>query len=417
MVHAVVLPKMGMTMVEGTITEWFVKAGDPVQPNDSLFSFETEKVDFEVEAEISGNVHPIVGVDDTVDAGSVVAYILLDGEEVPEDHDSFVTRVGDEEASPSKQVSGSSAALDRSPPVASASDGPVKASPVAKRLAAENNIDLSNITGSGPGGRIVKADVEKEISGKSPYSTSVAESVTARMASTLKSEVPYRGMRRTIGTRMHESLANSAQLTISMDVDMTDVVKLRSDLIAAGSDTDPRVTYTDLIIKAVAGALRLHPRVNAILDGDVIRTQPGIHIGMAVALEEGLIVPVIRDSDSKSIYSIAAESTELAEKARQGALNPDDLTGGTFTVTSLGMFDVDVFTPIINAPQAAILGIGRIVDRPVFLSEIGTQIERRSFATLSLTIDHRILDGAHGSQFLLTVRKFLEHPYRLIAET
>jgi pyruvate dehydrogenase E2 component (dihydrolipoamide acetyltransferase) len=213
---------------------------------------------------------------------------------------------------------------------------------------------------------------------------------------------------------MFESLQTTAQLTIAMDVDMTAAVQLRRDLV---SDVEPggiRVTYTDLIIKAAALALRQHPRVNALLDGDTVRVQPGVHVGLAVALDEGLIVPVVRDADAKPIHVLAAESADLAAKARDGGLGPDDLTGGTFTVTSLGMFDIDVFTPIINTPQAAILGVGRIADRPVFVADTGTEIERRAFLTLSLTIDHRILDGAPGAQFLGAVRDMLEHPYQLV---
>ena len=213
---------------------------------------------------------------------------------------------------------------------------------------------------------------------------------------------------------MFDSLQTTAQLTIAMDVDMTAAVQLRRDLVADVEPGGVRVTYTDLVIKAAALALRQHPRVNALLDGDTVRVQPGIHVGLAVALDEGLIVPVVRDADAKPIHALAAESADLAAKARDGGLGPDDLTGGTFTVTSLGMFDVDVFTPIINTPQAAILGVGRIADRPVFVSDSGTDIERRAFLTLSLTIDHRILDGAPGAQFLGTVRDMLEHPYQLV---
>ncbi len=417
MAHAVVLPKMGMTMVEGTITEWFVNDGDAVGPADRLFAFETEKVDYEVEAESAGTIRTLAAVDDTVEAGAIVAYILADGEALPAD------------AAPPTDVSGAApkpvgvatpgptapTATPAAAPIVQAQrspGAPIKASPVAKRLAAEHNLDLATITGSGPGGRIIKEDVEAALTAGPP--TAGPTAAPAAALPPLQGELPYRGMRRTIGTRMFDSLQTTAQLTIAMDVDMTDVVKLRRDLVADVEPGGVRVTYTDLVIKAAALALRRHPRVNATLDGDTVRVQPGVHVGLAVALEEGLIVPVIRDADAKPIHALAAESAVLATKAREGGLGPDDLTGGTFTVTSLGMFDVDVFTPILNTPQAAILGVGRIADRPVFVGDSGTEIERRAFLTLSLTIDHRILDGAPGAQFLLTVRQMLEHPYQLV---
>jgi pyruvate dehydrogenase E2 component (dihydrolipoamide acetyltransferase) len=213
---------------------------------------------------------------------------------------------------------------------------------------------------------------------------------------------------------MLESLQSMAQLTLTMEVDMTAAVDLRGALVAAWGEAGPRVTYTDMVIKAAALALREHPRVNATLDGDTVRVQADVHVGFAVALDEGLIVPVIRHTDTKPLRTLAAESAELARKAREGGLTPDDLTGGTFNVTSLGMFGVDVFTPIINPPQAAILGVGRIVARPAFVGE-GAQVERRSFLTLSLTIDHRLLDGAPAAQYLQSVRRSLEQPLRLLS--
>ena len=213
---------------------------------------------------------------------------------------------------------------------------------------------------------------------------------------------------------MHASLQEMAQLTMAMDVDMTRAVDLRRELLDLWADRGLRPTYTDFVIKAAALALRAHPRLNAELRGDEIMLHPQIHVGFAVALDEGLIVPVTRDTDALPLDELAPLSADLAARARERRLGPDDLTGGTFTVTTLGMYGVDVFTPIINPPQAAILGVGRISERPVFRGESGTDVERRSFMTLSLTIDHRVVDGAPAAEFLRDVKGILERPSQLI---
>ncbi len=393
MADKVVLPKMGVMMEEGTITQWFVQDGDTVAPADPLFSFETEKIDTEVTAEARGTVHILQPVDATVVPGTVVAYILAVGEALPED---ALVPSPDSAAAPGAATARQASLPTAETPSPSGAGGPrVKASPTARRLAEEQGLDLARIEGSGPGGRILRRDVE--------------EVLCAGEAAPSSADLPYRGIRRTIGQRMLQSVQTMAPLTLAMDADMTEAVKLRVELADA-----VRVTYTDLLVKAAALALREHPRLNARLDGDAIRTQPHIHIGFAVALEEGLIVPVVRDADAKPLDQIAREAAELADRARGASLTPDDVAGGTFTVTSLGMFGVDLFTPIINPPQAAILGVGRVVDRPVFTNDTDTQIERRSFLTLSLTFDHRLLDGAPAAQFLQTLRTHLENPTHLL---
>ncbi|MDE2640082.1 MAG: dihydrolipoamide acetyltransferase family protein, partial [Chloroflexota bacterium] len=283
--------------------------------------------------------------------------------------------------------------------------GPVKASPAAKRLAREHDLDLATVNGTGPGGRIVTEDVEAALA-----SAAEAPAVGAAEGET----VPYRGMRRTIGGRMHASLQEMAQLTMAMDADMTRAVDLRRELLDLWADRELRPTYTDFAMKAAALALRAHPRLNAELRDEEIVLHPQIHVGFAVALDEGLIVPVTRDTDALPLDELAPISADLAARARERRLGPDDLTGGTFTVTTLGMYGVDVFTPIINPPQAAILGVGRISDRPVFRGEGGTDVERRSFMTLSLTIDHRVVDGAPAAEFLRDVKGILERPSQLI---
>jgi len=451
----VVLPKMGMTMVEGTITEWFMQDGDTVAEGDQLFAFETEKVDYEVSADSAGSLRIMQPVDSIVEAGGLVAYILAEGESLPE---GAAPAAAPASAPP---AAGAAPAAAAAPPAALAvpSGAGIKASPVAKKLAAERGIDLTTVPGSGPGGRILKEDVENapaptlaavgaastagangrakaspvakklaaehgidlsRIAGSGPDGRIVKGDVEAAIANPpaasapLEGSIPYRGIRRTVGQRMFESLQSMAQLTMTMEIDVTDAVRLRRDLVEAWEAEGVRVTYTDMVIKAAALALRDHPRVNAILNEDTVEVQPEVHIGFAVALDEGLIVPVLRHADQTPIKQLAVESAELARKARDGGLTPDELTGGTFNVTSLGMYGVDAFTPIVNPPQAAILGVGGIADRPAFVGDSGLDVERRSFLTISLTIDHRLLDGAPGAQYMQSVRRYLEHPYLLL---
>ncbi|MCY3886568.1 MAG: dihydrolipoamide acetyltransferase family protein [Chloroflexi bacterium] len=402
MATTVVLPKQGMTMTEGTITEWFVGDGDTVAEGTLLYSFETEKVTYEVQAEAAGTIRIVASVETTIAAGGVAAYILAAGEELP----------ADAGAAPSAAAPPPPAAPAPAKPEATAAPraagGRVKASPAAKKLAAEHDLDIATVPGSGPGGRVVVEDVQKAIAAAPPPA--------AAAPPPLEGAIPYKGMRRTVGQRMHESLQSMAQLTLTMDVDMTRAAALRADLIEAWESEGVRLTYTPLALRAAALALRDLPRVNVTLDGDTVRVQSEVHVGIAVALEEGLIVPVIRNADAKSLRRIAVEAAELSAKARDGGLTPDDLTGGTFTVTALGMFGIDAFTPIVNPPQAAILGIGQVADRPVLVGESGTQIERRAFMTASLTIDHRILDGAPGAQYLQAFRRYLEHPALLLGD-
>ena len=464
MATALVLPKLGMTMLEGTITAWYHAHGDTVAPGDLLFAFETEKVDYDVEAEAEGTLHVAVGVDETVDAGAVVGYLLAAGEAPPAGDapaaaatppppaamtqatpadvaasappsqaaapatppggraSPAVKRLAAEHGVDLAAVPGSgvggrilredvlAAASPAEPPATPAApSGPIKASPAAKRIAAERGIDLATLAGSGPGGRVVVADVEA-----AGDAAQAAPPPTPAAATPSEDPLPYRGMRRTIGTRMHESLQSMAQLTMAMDVDMTRAVALRGELVELWEADGVRVTYTDFVIKAAALALRGHPRVNAALQENVVTVQPHVHVGFAVALHEGLIVPVTRHTDTTPLQDLARATAGLAARARANQLMPDDLTGGTFTITSLGMYGVDVFTPIINPPQAAILGVGGIADRPVFAGPSGTDVERRAFLTLSLTIDHRILDGAPGADYLRTVKRILEHPSQLL---
>jgi pyruvate dehydrogenase E2 component (dihydrolipoamide acetyltransferase) len=402
----VVLPKMGMTMTEGTLAQWLAPDGTHVDKGQPIFKMVTEKINTEVEAETSGILRHLVAEDTTVPAGAVVGCLLAEGEELPAD----LARMAAAVTAPAVGAAPAAAAPSRTggPAPARASGEFVRASPLARRLAEEAGIDLSQVTGTGPGGRILQEDVERAIAagGEAPAAAAAPSGHT----------IPFKGVRRTIAQRMHESLQTMAQLTITMEVDVTEAGRTCRELSAreqAESGQGVSVTYTHAIVRAAALALAEHPRLNASLEGDVIRLPDEVNVGVAVALDEGLIVPVVRDADRKSLREIAVEARELSEKARQGALSVDEVTGGTFTVTTLGMYDVDVFTPIVNPPQCAILGVGRVKEVPAF---DGDQVVRRSVVNLSLSFDHRVVDGAPAADFLRSVKHYLEQPETLLGE-
>lgn len=436
------LVKVGMTMHEGTVEEWYVADGERVEAGAMLYRLETEKVNLDVDAEASGIVRHLAAEGDTLEPGDVVGFIYADDEAIP---DALPTPKPKRDI----EVVGEEGTTAPPPAKATASGKRVAASPAARRLARERGVSLDGVAGTGPGGRIVEGDVPEAmpapepdapkrvaaspaarklaaelgvdlaaVSGSGPRGRITREDVQAAADAPPAPAMPSTGsptrisaMRRTIAERMHASLRETAQLTMDMEVDVTDLVKLRGNLIDEWADDGIRVTYTDLVLIAAARALVQHPKMNASLDGDTITSFGHAHVGMAVALDEGLIVPVIRDAHEKPLREIAQESADLASRARAGSLSLDDLSGGTFTVTSLGMYGVDTFTPILNPPQAGILGVGRIYDGAKW-SE-GTPI-RTPMLRLSLTWDHRVLDGAPAAEFLTTVRDYLQQPYRLL---
>jgi pyruvate dehydrogenase E2 component (dihydrolipoamide acetyltransferase) len=399
------MPKFGLTMHEGTIQRYFKAAGEPVKAGEPIYEVETEKVLYEVEAPGSGVLavwmHP---EGDTVECGGLVALIATPGEDAA----SLAAQHGGGAAAtkPSPRIAdggsgnGASASAARvdSP---QATDGRRLVSPVARKRATELGVDLTGVTGTGPGGRITREDVERAAQSGSrtaatPARASVAERPTpAAIAKPHVRGLPMRGMRKTIAARMQQSLHETAQLTISTEADVSVAVELRGRLTREFD-----FTYTDLLIHAAARALLRHPRMNSRLDDDAIIESEEVNVGMAVALDEGLIVPVLRTADRKSLREIANETTELAARARAGKLTLEDVSGGTFTITNLGGFGVDVFTPILNLGEVGILGVGRIIEKPAIYRG---EIARRSMLALSLTFDHRIIDGAPAAAFLQTL--------------
>ena len=389
------LVKVGMTMHEGTVEEWYVGDGERVETGALLYRLETEKVNLDVDAESAGVVKHLVAEGTTLEPGEVVGYIYADGEPIPD----VLPKPGPKDVA----VHEESSVPAKPAPTAERPSGKagkrIAASPVARKLAAERGIDLATVVGSGPRGRITKEDVEQ------------AAPPAAHAPAPAANAIPLRGMRKTIAERMFASLRDSAQLTMDMEVAMDDAVKLRQALVAEWEGDGVRVTYTDLVLVAVAKSLLRHPAMNAALVDDAIVRFDHAHVGVAVALDEGLIVPVVKDAHDKSLQEVARTSADLAARARQGALTVQDVEGGTFTVTSLGMFGVDGFTPILNPPQAGILGVGRIYDG---VRWDGDTPQREARMRLSLTWDHRILDGAPAAEFLATVRSHLESPFRVL---
>ncbi|MDE0693979.1 MAG: dihydrolipoamide acetyltransferase family protein [Gammaproteobacteria bacterium] len=448
------LVKVGMTMHEGTVEEWYVADGERVEAGAMLYRLETEKVNLDVDAEASGIVRHLAAEGDTLEPGDVVGFIYADGETIPDvlprpQPKRDIAVVGEEPSARGSARGLPSQEESSAPPLQAkpaASKTRVAASPAARRLARERGVSLEGVAGSGPGGRIVEGDVPAAPPASEPPKRIAASPAARKLAAELNVDLanvdgsgprgritredvqsaadapataqPSAGtatrmsaMRRTIAERMHSSLRDTAQLTMDMEVDVTDLVKLRGNLIDEWADDGVRVTYTDLVLVAAARALIRHPKMNACLSDDAITTYDYAHVGMAVALDEGLIVPVIRDAHEKPLREVARESADLAARARAGSLGLGDLTDGTFTVTSLGMFGVDTFTPILNPPQAGILGVGRIYDGVKWHD--GTPV-RTPMLRLSLTWDHRVLDGAPAAEFLAGVREYLEQPYRLL---
>ncbi len=446
--------KLGMTMTEGTVAEWHIPDGGEVKAGEDLYRLETEKVEMEVEAEAAGTVRHLVPAESTVDPGAVVGYIYAAGEEIPDELPVAGAPAAAAASAPATSAAAPAPAAAEAP--ATASGGRVAASPAARKLARELGVDLAAVTGTGPRGRVTEDDVRSAhesvaaappapaqapasplarkrakalgvdlatVTGTGPGGRITREDVEAAASASPATPapapaeaasdqtLPVRGMRKVIAERMYASLRDTAQLTMDMEADMDDCVRLRAQLIEEWAGEGVRPSYTDIVMKAAARALRDHPRMNARFEGAEITLRGEVHVGMAVALDEGLVVPVLRHVDRAGLKEIAVESSRLAAAAREGKLSLDDMAGGTFTVSTLGMFGVDSFTPILNPPEVGILGVNRLREG---VRWEGERPVRRQTMTLSLTWDHRALDGAPAAQFLASVRDYLEAPFRLL---
>ena len=401
------IPKVGMTMEEGELVRWLVPDGTAVARGQPIFEMETEKVELEVEADDEGLLKHLVDEGTTLPPGAIVACLLGPGEsDVPQEIRDQVAAQGDERsaaasAAPPAAAAPAGAGSPPAAPAARPAGGRVLATPIARRLAVEQGIDLASVTGTGPNGRIIESDVRAAAAGGG-----AAPAEPAAGAET----IAYSGRRRTIGEHMQTSLQSMAQLTLSAEARVDEARSMLHDLNREWRGERVVATLSALVVKACALALQEHSHLNARLAGDRIVIEPQVNIGLAVDLAEGLMVPVVRGADELSLQDVARSIADLTERARDGSLSVDDMTGATFTVTSLEGFAVDAFTPVINPPQAAILGVGRVRDVAVFE---GSSVQRGRATTLSLTFDHRVVDGAPAARFLGKVVELLGEPSAL----
>ena len=417
MATEVVLPKLGLTQDEGTIVRWIKSEGSRVTKGEPLFEVLTDKATIEIEAPASGVLLRIMVPEGaTAPVATPIAVIGEPGERIAAAAPSPAVPPPPSwgaapRPAPPTGSRGVSAGVSGIPAV---QDGRIRVSPRARALASTHGLDLRALRGSGPDGRIIERDVQQALdAGTRGVATAApAASPAGAPRPAIPPAVSAR-MRTVIARRMTESLQGTAQLTLTTDVDMADAARLRDE---AGAELERRggvrPTYTDLVVRAAALALRDHPRLNAQWAGDGVRLLPDIHVGVAVALDEGLIVPVIRHADRATLAQISTALRDLSERARRLRLKPEEMDGATFTVTNLGIYDVDAFTPILNPPEAAILGIGRVHRRPVAVGD--DRVEVRPVMVLSLTFDHRVVDGVPAAQFLQRVKHVLEHPYLLL---
>jgi pyruvate dehydrogenase E2 component (dihydrolipoamide acetyltransferase) len=400
------LPRLGQGMEAGTIVRWLKSEGDTVEKGEPLYELDTDKVTQEVEADAGGVLLKILaGEGEEIEVGKRIAVIGEEGEEVEAEDEAAVEVDEDaqEEGSPApardeERERGREAAKEAEPqPQESArADGRVKASPLARRIARERSIDLASLTGTGPDGRIVAEDVERAAA-----SPAAAPAYAPAGAAPLEAEVvPLTSLRKTIARRLTEAWAAPA-FQISMSADMTRAQELHARL------RDQGVSVTDILTKLAAIALLRHREVNAHFADDELRIFPSAHIGLAVATERGLIVPVQREVERKSLVQIAAERKELVQRTREGKLAQEDLEGGTFTISNLGMYGVEIFTAVLNPPQAAILAVGAIEEKAVVAN--GDFVPRPLMA-MTLTCDHRAVDGAKAAEFLRELKTLLEEP-------
>src|SRR5437870_2713868 len=422
-VTKVVMPKLSDAMESGKIIKWLKKEGDRIQGGDILAEVETDKADVEMEAFGAGVLRKIfVPAGETATIGALIGVIAEPGDDIA----ALVASAPATAASATAPASRPAAATPSAPatPIARPAavvgahaavpaglgqgiqSGRVKASPLAKKIAAQTGVDLRLIQGSGPGGRIIRRDVEAAGSGAAPARTMPAAAAGAEFE-----DVPLTQIRAAIARRMPLSKAPVPHFYVTSEVAMDHAWELREQLNTL--EGQPKISVNDLVIRACALALLKHPGVNASLQGDAIRVFHRAHIGIAVALEDGLITPVLRDCQAKPLAQIAVEARDLVERARNRKLRAQELSGATFSISNLGMFDVTEFSAIINPPEGAILAVGSVRRVPV-VDETGLGVGRRMMLTISC--DHRVMDGAMGARFLQHVKRLLEEPLRLLVE-
>ena len=407
MVQAITIPKLGLTMDEGTLIEWFAEDGERIEKGQRLYAIETEKIVSEIESDAGGYLQRAAQASDIFPVGGIVGYL----------HASAAEARGPQ-APPAGGTPAHSAATPAPAPMPQPAPAPMTAvsapllpqapgqrrnvSPLARRLAGERNLDLATLVASSPSGVIHKRDVDL-----ASAAAIMPEAVPGRADRAGTTRRPLAGTRRVIALRMMRSLATTAQMTGFGSVDMGETVKWRAAAVKEEGRLGVRLTYTDFALKAAAAALRQVPEINAYIDGDEIVSCSGINIGLAVALDDGLVVPVIGNVDRLSLAEIARERRQLVERARSGSLAREDVEGATFTLSNFGSYGGDIETPILNPPQSALLGIGAIEDQAVVRDG---HIVIRPMMSISLTFDHRLIDGAVAGRFRARFKAILESP-------
>jgi len=401
MAVAVIFPKLDEAMTSGKIVRWLKKEGDRVEKGEIILEIESEKTSFELDAEASGILSNITAqAGDEVPVGTAIAFILKPGEKAPETETPVKVAAKKEETPKTEAKS--------EPPKPATEPKELKASPLARNIAREHNVDLGLVTGTGPDGRITKEDILKFVE----ESRAVAAPPSGEAPAGGEEEIiPLSTMREVIARRMVESF-QTPHFYLTVAVDAQELQKTRQQLLPAiESKTGIRLTLTDLIIKIAARALEKNPAINCSYADGSVKLFKRIDIGLVTSVEGGLMVPVIRDAGTKSVAEIAQARAELVQKARERTLSREEMTGSTFTISNMGMYDIDQFSAIIQPPEAAILAVGRIVEKVVARNG---EMVIRPMMNLTLSIDHRILDGALGAQFLQTVKNYIEEPLSLI---
>jgi pyruvate dehydrogenase E2 component (dihydrolipoamide acetyltransferase)/2-oxoglutarate dehydrogenase E2 component (dihydrolipoamide succinyltransferase) len=409
----IVAPKLGMGMGDVTIVEWKAKEGEKVEKDSVVLVIETEKTEWNVEAKASGFLHILVQEGAKVKIGRVVGLIAETKEELENLQKAAPKEIFVGEAK--ETVPAEATKVVPEPVRAQAGERErIRISPIARKMAEEHMVDITRIQGTGPDGRIVKEDVEKAIEEQKKVSAP-SEGVPAYQGRRVREVIPLKGMRKVIAERMIGSLTGSAQLSFLGEFDATDLVKLREAFLRQEGKIGVKVTYTEILVYAISRALKDHRDINVSLFDHEIKVWEDINIGVAVALgKEGLLVPVVKQADKKSLIEISKEVKSLIEKVRGGKILPDEVTGGTFTLTSVGSIGVSYFqTAIINQPESAILGTGPIVEKPVVKNG---QVIIAPMLPYSLTVDHRVINGFGAEQFLIRLKELLETPGLLSVE-
>lgn len=443
MAEKVIMPQLGLTMKEGKIIRWIKNEGDKVIKDEPIAEIESDKASFELEAPASGTLIKIVCEEGSVvPITETIAYIGKADEKIREteqkEQNKALEKLGEtKEVSAKKSRNNYQTYNDNSKRIL--------ISPRARKAARENGIpksDFRNIKGTGLNGRIVERDVLAWIEKRKIRATPLAEKIAHDKGIDLSSvegsdirgkivskdvlgfdissiremeeqiiEIPLEGIKKVVAERMFESWQTKPHVTLTTEIDMTDTLQVRKQLNDVGEDF--KISVNDIIVKVCAMALRKHPNINAVMGEQGIKLLQNVNVGIAVAIKNGLIVPVINNADKKSLKQISQEAKEKINRAREGKLLPDEMSNGTFTVSNLGMYGIDAFTPIINPPETAILGVGRLIKKPAVYND---EVTIRTLMYLSISFDHRVIDGAPAAEFLSTIRELLENPYKLILE-